>query len=142
MTPSVFLSPALAQVGLTLVVLLWLYAKRIPAMNAAKVDPETLQRKDPEIAAKMPASTHYPADNFINLFEVPMLFLALCFIMHMTGYDDSTTAKMAWGFVFLRAIHSIIQCTYNKVMHRFTVYAISSLLLMAIFVRFSLAYMA
>ena len=142
MTTSPILGPVLAQVGLTLVVLLWLYAKRIPAMTAAKIDPESLQRKVPELAAKVPLSTHFPADNFINLFEVPMLFITLCFVVQLTGFNDATTVNMAWGYVFLRAIHSVIQCTYNRVMHRFLIYALSSLLLMAMYVRIALAYMA
>lgn len=142
METSPILGPVLAQVGLTLVVLLWLYAKRIPAMSAAKVNPEHLQRKDPETVAKMPMSTHFPADNFVNLFEAPILFYMMCMIVHLTGYSDALIVNMAWGYVGLRAIHSIIQSTYNKVMHRFSIYALSSLVLIAMFVRIAIAYMA
>lgn len=142
MMPSPILGPVLAQVGLTLVVLLWLYAKRIPAMSAAKVDPEKLQRKDPKAVAAMPLSTHFPADNFVNLFEAPMLFFVLCFVVHLTGYNDMTIINMAWAYVFLRSLHSIIQCTYNKVMHRFPIYMLSSFVLIAMYARISLAYMA
>lgn len=142
MIPSPILGPVLAQVGLTLVMLLWLYAKRIPAMSAAKIDPESLQRKDPKVAAAMPLSTHFPADNFINLFESPMLFFVLCFVVHLTGYNDMTIINMAWAYVFLRALHSIIQSTYNRVMHRFLVYMLSSFVLIAMYGRITLAYMA
>ncbi len=142
MTPSPILGPVLAMVGITLVMLLWLYAKRLPAMTAAKVDPQRLQRKDPKAVENIPISTHFPADNFVNLFEAPMLFFIMCFIVHLTGYNDATIVNMAWAYVFLRALHSIIHSTYNRVMHRFIVYALSSFVLIAMFVRISLAYMS
>lgn len=142
MIPSPILGPVLAQVGITLVVLVWLLAKRVPAMSAARVHPQKLQRKDPKIIDKMPLSTHFPADNFINLFEAPMLFIVLCFVVHLTAYNDTTIINMAWAYVFLRALHSIIQSTYNRVMHRFMVYLLSSFVLLAMFARISLAYMA
>lgn len=142
MTPSPILGPVLAQVGLTLVMLLWLYAKRMPAMSAAKIDPDTLQRKDPKVAATMPLRTHFPADNFVNLFEAPMLFFVLCFVVQLTGYNDMVIVNMAWSYVFLRALHSIIQSTYNRVIHRFTVYALSSFVLIAMYARITLEYIS
>lgn len=142
MTPSPIIGPVLAQVGLTLVMLLWLYAKRMPAMSAAKIDPNTLQRKDPKVAATMPLRTHFPADNFVNLFEAPMLFFVLCFVVQLTGYNDMAIVNMAWGYVFLRALHSIIQSTYNRVIHRFTVYALSSFVLLAMYGRITLEYIS
>ena len=142
MITSPIMGPILAQVGITLVVLLWLYAKRIPAMKAAKVNPEKLQRKDPKAVASMPMNAHFPADNFVNLFEAPMLFFIMCFVVHLTGYNDTIIVYMAWSYVILRAIHSIIQCTYNRVMHRFTFYALSSFVLIAMFARISFAYMS
>lgn len=140
MMPSPIIGPVLAQVGLTIVMLLWLYAKRMPAMSAAKVDPESLQRKDPKVAGTMPLNTHFPADNFVNLFEAPMLFFVLCFVVHLTGYNDMVIINMAWGYVFLRALHSIIQSTYNRVIHRFIVYMLSSFVLIAMYARITLAY--
>mgnify|MGYP002635682820 CR=1 FL=1 len=142
MIPSPILGPVLAQVGLTLVVFLWLFARRMPAMSAAKVNPEKLQRKDIEQMNRMPMSTHFPADNFVNLFEAPVLFFVLCFVVHLTAYNDLIIFNMAWAYVFLRSLHSIIQCTYNKVMHRFPIYMLSSLVLIAMYARISLAYMA
>lgn len=141
MTTSPILGPALALVGITLVVLLWLYAKRIPAMTTARINPERLQRKDPEQVARMPINSHFPADNFINLFEAPILFYVMCFIVHLTGYNDTLIVNMAWAYVALRAVHSIIQCTYNKVIHRFSIYALSSIVLITMFVRLATAYM-
>ncbi len=140
MISSPIIGPVLAQVGLTLVVFLWLYAKRLPAIKAAKINPEKLQRKDIEQMNRMPMSTHFPADNFVNLFEAPILFFVMCFVVQLTGYNDIMIVNMAWVYVVLRAIHSIIQCTYNRVMHRFPVYALSSLVLFAMYGRITLEY--
>jgi hypothetical protein len=38
---------------------------------------------------------------------------------------------LAWIFVALRAVHSAIHLTYNSVVHRFTVYAISTAVVFA-----------
>jgi len=140
MTNAMLTGPLLAQVGLTLVVLLWLYAKRIPGMRKYKVHPEATKKAD--WADAMPREIQFPADNFKNLFELPVAFFALALTAQAAGLVDDMTVMLAWGFVGLRAIHSIIQCTYNRVMHRFLVFFTGSIVLMVMFVRVMLAYAA
>jgi len=140
MTYAMLTGPLLAQIGLTLVVLLWLYAKRIPAMSKHKVDPEATKKSD--WADAMPREVQFPADNYNNLFELPVAFFALALTAQAAGLVDEMTVTLAWGFVGLRALHSIIQCTYNKVMHRFSVFMASSIVLIVMFVRIMMAYAA
>ncbi|TLY49052.1 MAG: hypothetical protein E6K53_14735, partial [Gammaproteobacteria bacterium] len=66
------------------------------------------------------------ADNFRNLFEVPVLFYPALIVAFLTAQVSATTLALAWIFVALRMMHSAIQCGYNKVMHRFYVYVSSS----------------
>ena len=74
------------------------------------------------------------ADNFRNLFEVPVLFFALCLFLIVSGSDSMLLAAMAWAFVALRALHSAIHVTSNRVMRRFQVYVVGTLLLYAMWI--------
>ena len=78
------------------------------------------------------------SDNFRNLFEVPVLFYALCAMLIATGHANTMFAAGAWLFVLLRTAHSAIHCTYNKVIHRFAVFVASSILLLGLWVAFVL----
>jgi hypothetical protein len=69
------------------------------------------------------------ADNFKNLFEIPVLFYALCLAVAVSGADSGFLVAGSWVYVLLRAAHSAIHCTYNNVTHRFVVYASSTILL-------------
>ena len=62
------------------------------------------------------------ADNFRNLFELPVLFYVALVVADRIGMVDGISLGLAWAFVALRVVHSAIQVTYNKVMHRFAAY--------------------
>src|SRR5262249_61595942 len=72
------------------------------------------------------------ADNFRNLFEVPVLFYVLCLALYMTHRQSPAVLALCWVYVVLRALHSVIHCTYNNVMHRFLVYITSTVLLLGL----------
>ncbi|MFY2764776.1 MAPEG family protein [Arenimonas sp. MALMAid1274] len=126
MTPSQsLLLPLLAMVGLTLAVWLRLYAVRIPEMRRLRIAPQRLAGS----ADKHLLKDTRASDNFINLFEVPVLFYVLVLATVQLGLADAGFIALAWTFVVLRALHSLIQCSYNRVMHRFTVYSLATLVL-------------
>ncbi len=79
------------------------------------------------------------ADNFRNLFEVPVLFYTLAAIALATGYVPSWLVVCTWVFVALRVVHSLIHCTYNKVFHRLAVFLPSFGLLIGMWIAFFLA---
>jgi hypothetical protein len=78
------------------------------------------------------------ADNFKNLFEVPVLFYALITVAIGSDYMPGWLVIGAWMFVLLRCMHSLIHCTYNKVMHRFAAFGFSFLLVIALWIVFVL----
>jgi hypothetical protein len=131
------LSPILALIIWTFVIWFWMYATRIPAMNAAKIDVTKLKRKD-ELDV-LPIKVKQVADNYNHLHEQPTVFYALAIYSHLVGVVDPLNIGLAWGYVALRIAHSLIQCTGNFVPLRFTVFATSSLVLMVIAVRNALA---
>jgi hypothetical protein len=75
------------------------------------------------------------ADNLKNLFEMPILFYAALLLSMVLMIQDPLLVQLSWSFVALRFVHSLVHCTYNRVMHRFFAYLTSCLILMLIWAR-------
>src|SRR5687768_18427115 len=111
--------PAFALVALTFIVWCRLYVVRIGQMRRERIHPQAVATSA-QATAKLTDSR--AADNFRNLFELPVLFYLAIVVAAQAGLVTTTVLALAWTFVALRVAHSWIQCTYNKVMHRFYVY--------------------
>jgi len=118
--------PAVALVLLTAIVWVRLYAERIRELRQRGIDPQSLatSASTAQTMQRVQAS-----DNFKNLFEVPVLFYALCAVLASAQYVSPFFVIGAWLFVALRYVHSFIHLTYNRVMHRFAVYVLSTAVL-------------
>ena len=125
--------PCAALVGVTAVVWLKLYADRLLEMRAKRIDPQELSNVR---AAAVKLDRTQAADNFRNLFEVPVLFYLLCVAIALNGGSTPGFVAAAWVYVALRALHSLIHVTYNRVVHRFLVYVASTLLLFGLWIVF------
>jgi len=125
--------PAVALVALTAAVWVRLYIDRIGEMNEKNIDPQRLATSS---AAAQTLRQVQASDNLRNLFEVPVLFYALCALVVATGLESPVLVFGAWGYVALRCAHSYIHITYNRVIHRFWVYAVSTVLLFALWAVF------
>jgi len=117
------------MVAVTAVVWVRLYVQRLGEMRRRHIAPDQLATSRQAAGTLHDTSA---ADNFRNLFEVPVLFYALCLAMYATHRGGVVLLAGCWLFVALRAVHSVIQCTYNNVMHRFYVYFASTVLLFAL----------
>ena len=127
---NTILAPVMALVGWTFVMWLWMYATRIPAMQAAKINAAKLKQKsdlDP-----LPIPVKQIADNYNHLHEQPTVFYALITYTFLVGNTTDVTVSLAWSYVVLRVVHSLVQCTVNKVLVRFAVFAASSLVLITL----------
>ena len=127
------LLPLLAMVFLTFVVWIYLYALRIPEIKRLGIDPDELQ--DRAESHKLLTVSGAASDNLKNLFEIPILFYLAAMIAMLLLIQDDLLVLLAWGFVCLRVVHSMIHCSYNRVMHRFIAYLISCLFLMFMWIR-------
>lgn len=125
--------PCAALVGLTAAVWVKLYADRLGEMRARGIDPQSVATA--REAAGQLARTQ-AAENFRNLFEVPVLFYLLCVALALNGGSTPGFVAGAWAYVGLRALHSLIHVTWNRVVHRFLVYVASTLLLFAMWIGF------
>lgn len=131
MTNTVFFWPAFVLALLTFGVMIRMLTSRIAAMKTNKIHPQSISTSS-ELAARMPDSR--AADNFRNLFETPVLFYAVMLFAHASQQAGQILIVLAWLYVALRIIHSFIQCSYNKVMHRFYVFFASVGVLLAIWI--------
>jgi hypothetical protein len=125
-----------AQAALVMLVWLRLYAVRLTEIKAKRIDPQQLARATE--AVKL-LENNSGADNLRNLFEIPVLFFPICLALYVTELVTPLQLALAWVFVGLRATHSFIHTTYNRVMHRFTVYALSTACVFAMWVVFAIA---
>jgi len=122
------IAPVVALVLWTLIMLIWLYATRIPAMAKAKVDPEKVKDGGAPFDL-LPASARRVAANYNHLHEQPVLFYAICFALQLLDQANDVNIGLAWLYVALRVVHSLVQATVNIIMIRFTIFVIASIVL-------------
>ncbi len=125
MTASIFW-PVITLVGLTACIWVLMYVRRISEITKGRIDPQSLATSETASSKLRDVSA---ADNFSNLLETPVLFYAICIILFVTGEDSQLQLVLAWLYVALRASHSLIHVTYNRVLHRWAVYVASTLCL-------------
>jgi hypothetical protein len=133
-TSTEFLTPVLALVAWTLVMWFWMYATRLPAMKEAGIDPQDAAYPG-TWAHRLRPGVRSVADNYNHLHEQPTIFYALMFFAAITGGGDATALKLAWAYVALRIVHSLVQATFNRVIVRFSVFALATLVLVAMVAR-------
>jgi len=125
--------PVLALVGWTFVMWMWLYATRIPALRAARVDLEQVSRTGAKL--DLPPEVSRVADNYNHLHEQPTIFYALALAAQLANAVDGWSIALAWSYVGLRVVHSFVQATRNVIMVRFCVFAAASLTLLLLLIR-------
>jgi len=134
------LQPVVVLAAWTMVMWLWMYATRIPAMSKARVDPDTLAN-DPELTLDraLPPSVQWKAHNYNHLHEAPTVFYAIAIVLAILGLGDGLNAQIAWAYVAVRVVHSLVQAIWNKVLLRFVLFVLSSLALIALIVHAGMA---
>ena len=134
------LKPVVALAVWTKVMWLWMYATRIPAMGKAGIDIKGATGGAPsKLDEVLPDSVQWKAHNYNHLHEAPTVFYAVALVLAITGHGDGLNATLGWAYVALRVLHSLVQATVNRVMVRFALFALSSLVLIALTVRAALA---
>jgi len=127
------LLPLLVQVFLTFIVMIVLYRRRIAEMKSKRIHPQ--RTKTRSMAHGVLTDSESAANNYVNLFESPVLFYTAILLTLILMVQDTILVILAWTYVSSRTMHSLIHITYNRVMHRFAVFIFSSFVLLAIWVR-------
>ena len=118
----------------TLVMFIWMYATRLPAFSKAKLDPQDAMHPG-TYDDRVPSEVRRVADNYNHLFETPTLFYAVVLGLVVAGAADALHEAMAWTYVGLRVLHSLVQATFNKVVIRFSLFVLSWVVLAVMIVR-------
>ena len=138
-TEAVSMLRAILAMGvLSLVMFVWMYATRLPAFSKAKLDPQEAMHPG-SYHDRIPSEVRRVADNYNHLFEAPTLFYAMTLAIVLLGLADFVHVWCAWAFVALRALHSVVQATVNKVALRFGLFALSWIAMGIMIVRAALA---
>ena len=134
------LQPVVVLAAWTMAMWAWMYATRIPAMMRAQVDPDALAR-DPEarLDKLLPPQVQWKAHNYNHLHEAPTVFYAVAIVLAIVGQGDGYNLWLGWLYVVARVAHSLVQATVNRVVLRFAIFAVSSLVLIVLIVRAALA---
>ena len=138
MVPNI-MTPVLALIVWTFAIWCWMYATRIPAIRAARLDVNKIKRKDD--LDGLPIGVQQIADNYNHLHEQPTVFYALAIYSHLVGVADGVNVALAWLFVAIRIAHSIVQCTSNVVVVRFGIFTAATVVLMIIAARNVIAWL-
>jgi len=123
------LGAVIALVLWTFVMWFWLYATRLPAIIKGRIvyDP---QRPVSEFMDKIPPRVRWKADNYNHLHEQPTLFYAVALTLALLGAGGGINATLAWVYVAIRVVHSLVQATINKVELRFGIFVLASIVLL------------
>ena len=68
----------------------------------------------------------------MNLLELPVLFYVVCLLIFTTGQGAALQVGLAWAYVALRVVHSLIHLSYNHVYHRLAAFVVSNGVLAAL----------
>jgi hypothetical protein len=132
MERSEILLPVAVLVAWSLVMMFWMVATRLPAMRAKGIDLKTAVGGRPGVLdGVIDERAQWKAHNYIHLMEQPTLFYAIAVTLALIGQGDGLNAWLAWAYVALRVIHSLIQATVNVIRYRFLAFLLSSLVLLA-----------
>ena len=130
---SPILAPVVALVAWSLIVMLWMVVTRLPAMKKAGISLNGLVGgRGANLDGVIPDQVQWKSHNYAHLMEQPTLFYAIALTIALMGMGTGINYWLAWGYVGLRVVHSIVQATVNIVMYRFTLFFLASLCLIGL----------
>ena len=129
---SPLLAPVVTLVAWSLIVMLWMAATRLPAMRKAGLGLDRRGGRGANLEGVIPDEVNWKAHNYQHLMEQPTIFYAIVFALILMNMDVAINVWLAWGYVGLRILHSIVQATVNIVMYRFALFLLSSLCLIGL----------
>ena len=131
---TAILAPAAVLAGWTMVVFLWLIARRMRAFAAAGITvgnmPAGARGVDTE--SQLSAKANWISHNYTHLVEQPTVFYPVVIILALIGDNSSLSVNLAWGYAGIRVLHSLWQANVNTIPVRFALFALSSLCLITL----------
>ena len=139
MSYSPLIAPLVALVAWTLIVMLWMLVARLIEFRRLGVTLGTIPNgaRGVDLEGRAEPSAQWKSHNYNHLMEQPTIFYAIVIALALMGMDQSINLWLAWGYVGLRIIHSLIQCTSNIVRFRLPIFGLASLCLLGLTVHAS-----
>jgi hypothetical protein len=128
MTVSPLLAPVVVLIAWSLVMFVWLAIARAPYVRGRLPN----GARGADVEREHPGKPNWPAHNYMHLMEQPTIFYAIVFVLVFEHFDAPMNVYLAWGYVGLRIVHSIVQATVNVVRLRFTLFALATVCLAAL----------
>jgi hypothetical protein len=130
---SPILAPVVALVAWTLVMQIWMYAARLPAMRRAGISLKGRRgTRGSALEGAIPDEANWKAHNYNHLMEQPTIFYAIALTLALLDFGGGINLYLAWGYVALRIVHSLIQATANVVLYRFIAFNLATLCLLGL----------
>jgi len=132
---SPILAPVVALIAWTLLMMLWMMVARFGYFRKVGVTLGTIPRgsRGPNLDANPAAAeTQWKSHNYNHLMEQPTIFYAVSLSLAMMNFGGGINYWLAWGYVGLRIVHSLVQATVNIVLYRFTIFALATFCLLGL----------
>lgn len=134
MSYSPLLAPVVVLVTWTMFIFLWMLVARLGEFRRLGIKPATIPdgARGVDLEGKADPRAQWKSHNYNHLMEQPTIFYAIVITLALMGMDQPINLWLAWGYVGLRVVHSLIQCTVNTVRYRMAIFVLSSLLLLGL----------
>jgi hypothetical protein len=131
---SPILAPVVALVAWTLVMQVWMYVVRLREMRRAGISLKGRRggTRGSALEGVIPDEANWKAHNYAHLMEQPTIFYAIALTLALMSFGGGVNYWLAWGYVGLRIVHSLVQATVNIILLRFTLFALSSICLLGL----------
>ena len=137
MQSSAILQPVFVLGLLTVVMTVWMFLTRVPAMKRLRIHPQKGQDTS-QLKALLPDEVTRISNNYNHLFEQPTLFYVVAISIAVLGHVDAIHVYTAWAYAIIRILHSLVQATVDIVMVRFSLFILSWIVLAVMIIRESL----
>ena len=134
---TAILAPAAVLAGWTMIVFLWLTARRMPAFAAAGIKVGSLPAgaRGVDTEAQFSSKAIWISHNYTHLMEQPTVFYPVVIVLALMGDNSALSVNLAWGYAGVRVLHSLWQANVNTIPVRFALFALSSLCLITLAAR-------
>lgn len=128
---SEILKPVVVLAAWSMLMWVFMYARRLPAMKrAGMLNTAMVGSVGSDIRARINGRDQWPADNYNHLMEQPTIFYAVALSLALVSAGNTLNATLAWIYVALRIVHSLVQISVNHVPTRFALHALGTVPLM------------
>ena len=112
------ITPILALIIWTFLIFLMMAFGRVKFMSNPQDAAYSKDYKD-----QLPSWVNRTADNYNHLFEQPVAFYAVTLSIALIDNFNNLIVQLAWAYVLIRIVHSLVQITINIVLVRFFLFA-------------------